>query len=176
MPNNQVISNPTEALKNFFRGHASGVAIITGRSVNGEPLGFTATSLTSLGSNPALISFNISQGASFYPSLITGALVNLHALSSENLDLAVRLAGPKTDRFTVQDWIEDSDSIAVFESATNLIKCRVRQIVEVERNAVVIADVLSGFKGEEQAPLLYHNRKFATIGEELLDNSLTPKK
>lgn len=176
MPIKQVLTNPTEALKNFFRSHASGVAIVTGKSDAGEPLGFTATSLTSLGSNPPLVSFNVAQGASFYPSLVSGAIVNFHALGSDNLDLAVRLAGSKTDRFTASDWAADSDGIAVFDAATNLIKCRIRQVVEVEQNAVVIADVVSGLLGEPRQPLLYHNRKFATIGEELLDNSSNSRK
>ncbi|MEY4740501.1 MAG: hypothetical protein RL402_26, partial [Actinomycetota bacterium] len=94
----------SDALKTAFRMHASGVAIITSHDDDGNPIGFTATSVTSLGSNPPLVSFNIARGSSSYPQLIVGREVALHTLSAKNLELAQRMAGPKEERFTQGDF------------------------------------------------------------------------
>lgn len=160
-----------EALKGFFRNHASGVAVVTTISKDGVPMGFTATSLTSLGTNPPLVSFNVAQGASFYATLQAGVRVNLHALGIRNLDLAIRLAGPREARFPVGSWGTDQDGLPVFENVTALLNCEIIQVVEVEKNAVVIAKALSGNALQSDVPLLYHQRAFVAGGDILKSNS-----
>ena len=66
-------TDASEALKAAFRRHASGVAVITTVDNKGEPIGFTATSMTSLGSNPALVTFNVARGSSSWPALSEAA-------------------------------------------------------------------------------------------------------
>ena len=65
----QEILDTSEALKAAFRRHASGVCVITLNDPDGNPVGFTATSVTSLGSNPALATFNVARGASSWNGL-----------------------------------------------------------------------------------------------------------
>lgn len=159
----------SDALKAAFRRHASGVAIITSATNGGEPIGFTATSVTSLGSNPPLVSFNIAQGSSSYEHLVSGVRVAIHVLQAANLGLAQRLAGPKDSRF--QDaqiqWIQ---GVPIFVEAAAVILGSIRTRLEVESNAVVIVDIESGIEGVEAEPLLYFKRGYLTAGQRLADN------
>ncbi len=159
-----------DALKSTFRSHASGVAIITSHDDEGRPIGFTATSVTSLGSNPPLVSFNIARGSSSYPQLIVGREVALHTLCAKNLELAQRMAGPKEERFTGDDY-ELVDKLPIFTSASSVLIGRVRERFEVEANAVVVLDILHGTEPMDQArPLLYYQRGYLTATERLADN------
>ncbi len=161
----------SEALKTAFRSHASGVAIITSHDSADNPIGFTATSVTSLGSNPPLVSFNIARGSSSYPELVPGREVALHTLSAQNLALAQRMAGPKENRFSVADF-ELIGKLPVFRSATTILIGKVRERFEVEANAVVILDILHGTAATEQhSPLVYFQRGYLTATERLADNS-----
>lgn len=157
------------ALKAVFRNHASGVAILTGTE-NGEPFGFTATSVTSLGSNPPLVSFNVARGASSYPKLKIGKMLALHALGEDNLELAVKLAGDKEQRFKDVEF-NIIDEVPVFSEANAVLLMKVRAVFEVESNAVVICDAVSGFEFASQSPLLYHQRGYIRAGNRLKDNS-----
>ena len=160
----------SDALKSTFRSHASGVAIITSHDDEGRPIGFTATSVTSLGSNPPLVSFNIARGSSSYPQLIVGREVALHTLCAKNLELAQRMAGPKEERFTGDDY-ELVDKLPIFTSASSVLIGRVRERFEVEANAVVVLDILHGTEPMDQArPLLYYQRGYLTATERLADN------
>lgn len=161
---------PAESLRAFFRNHASGVAIVTGVNAASEPIGFTATSLTSLGTNPPLVSFNVAQGASFYQSLCEGAHVNLHSLTVENLDLAARLAGPREGRFSVADWTSDANGVPLFSAVSAILNCRILKVVEIEKNSVVIAEAISGQLGQAGEPLIYHSRAFKAGGQTLRQN------
>lgn len=161
----------SEALKTAFRSHASGVAIITSHDGEGNPIGFTATSVTSLGSNPPLVSFNIARGSSSYPELLPGREVALHTLSAQNLALAQRMAGPKENRFSEADF-ELVGKLPVFRSATTILIGRVRERFEVEANAVVILDILHGTDAlENRSPLVYYQRGYLTATERLAENS-----
>lgn len=160
----------SDALKSTFRSHASGVAIITSHDDEGRPIGFTATSVTSLGSNPPLVSFNIARGSSSYPQLIVGREVALHTLCAKNLELAQRMAGPKEERFTGDDY-QLVGKLPIFTSASSVLIGRVRERFEVEANAVVVLDILHGTEPMNQArPLLYYQRGYLTATERLADN------
>jgi flavin reductase (DIM6/NTAB) family NADH-FMN oxidoreductase RutF len=161
----------SDALKATFRMHASGVAIITSHDQDGQPIGFTATSVTSLGSNPPLVSFNIARGSSSYPHLVVGRDVALHTLAATNLELAQRMAGPKEERFIEGDY-QLVGQLPVFPSASSILIGKVRERFEVEANAVVVLDILHGTEALQQdSPLLYYKRGYLTATERLADNS-----
>jgi flavin reductase (DIM6/NTAB) family NADH-FMN oxidoreductase RutF len=158
-----------EALKATFRRHASGVAIITSSASSGQPIGFTATSVTSLGSNPPLVTFNIAQGSSSYPHLTVGKLVAIHTLGTENLELAQLMAGPKELRFKGSYQV-GPENTPLFSEASAVLLARVRAKHEVESNAVVVLDAIEAFEGKPTDPLLYFQRGYLTVGPRLADN------
>jgi flavin reductase (DIM6/NTAB) family NADH-FMN oxidoreductase RutF len=159
-----------DALKATFRRHASGVAVVTSATESGEPLGFTATSVTSLGSNPPLVSFNIAQGSSSYPHLQPGRMVALHTLAAENLGLAQKMAGPREQRFGSNVQL-GPENTPIFPEATAILLCRIRSRHEVESNAVIVLDALSAYENSPADPLLYFQRGYLTAGTRLADNS-----
>ena len=157
-----------EALRAAFRRHASGISVITGNE-GGKPFGFTASSATSLGSNPPLVSLNIAQGSSSYPLMTKGRLLGLHILGSENLGLAQQMAGDKEKRFSTEYQLMTED-VPVFENASAILFIRIREVIDVEKNAVVICDVESGAELNDQSPITYYQRGYHQIGERLADN------
>jgi flavin reductase (DIM6/NTAB) family NADH-FMN oxidoreductase RutF len=157
------LQNPVDALKASFRLHASGVSILTFASPEGTPVGFTATSVTSLGATPPLVSFNVARGSSSWPSLSKAEYVAMHTLGIDNLELANRMAADHTKRFESSDWSIDSRGIPLLDGVTSVLILKIRQFVEVESNAVVVCDVVEGFAGTEQSPLLYHQRSYVTV-------------
>ncbi|MGQ4336108.1 flavin reductase family protein, partial [Streptomyces hayashii] len=60
-----------DLLRSVFRRHAAGVAVITASGGTG-PVGFTATSLSSVSAEPPMLSFGIGTGASSWPA-VSGA-------------------------------------------------------------------------------------------------------
>ena len=54
-----------DLFRSVFRQHAAGVAVITAQG--SHPVGFTATSLTSVAADPPLLSFGVGTGSSSWP-------------------------------------------------------------------------------------------------------------
>lgn len=158
----------SEALKAAFRRHASGVAVITTNDPQGNPVGFTATSMTSLGSNPPLVTFNVSRGASSWPAISAATHVALHMLGAKNVDLAQKMAADNTKRFLDADWERSEFDLPVFQNVTAVLFGKVREFHHVEQNAVFIIDIISGLTGSDDNALLYNQRAYFTTSEESL--------
>lgn len=160
--------DPSEALKAAFRRHASGVAIITTKDESGGPVGFTATSMTSLGSNPALVTFNVARGSSSWPALSRATHLALHILGEKNLELARKMAADHTQRFLADDWAFSEFGLPVFQEVTAVLFAKVREYHAIEQNAVFITEVVSGCLGADDKALLYNQRNYYTPADTAL--------
>jgi len=158
-------NQPVEALKAVFRRHASGVSIITMSDEELNPVGFTATSMTSLGSNPPLASFNVASGSSSWAPLCAAKYVAIHTLGIENIALAKKMAAAHELRFLDDDWDTGPRGLPIFREATGVLITKIREIHSVEANAVVIVEIEEGLIGAERQPLLYHQRAYKTAVE-----------
>jgi flavin reductase (DIM6/NTAB) family NADH-FMN oxidoreductase RutF len=162
------ITNPTEALKAAFRRHASGVCVITLNDPEGNPVGFTATSVTSLGSEPALASLNVARGASSWPALAVAEYVSIQMLNEASLPLAIRMSQDHTQRFVPNDWFRDAKTdVPIFENVNAALICKVRARHEIEKNAVVVVEIIEGLFPEELSSLLYHQRGYVLPGDRI---------
>ena len=162
MLENEINHDPSDALKAAFRRHASGVAVITTKSESEDPVGFTATSMTSLGSNPAMVTFNVARGSSSWPALSRATHLALHMLGENNLELARKMAEDHTKRFLGFDWEVSEFGLPVFKEATAVLFVKVREFHAIEQNAVFITEVVSGKLGTNDKALLYNQRSYFT--------------
>jgi flavin reductase (DIM6/NTAB) family NADH-FMN oxidoreductase RutF len=168
MLDSNINQDPTEALKAAFRRHASGVAVITTNDPSGNPVGFTATSMTSLGSTPALVTFNVSQGSSSWFAISNAKHVALHMLGVNNHELAQKMANDNSKRFLDSDWKRSEFDLPVFQNVTAVLFGRVREFNPVEQNAVFVIEILSGVTGDNDKALLYNQRAYFTTSDESL--------
>ena len=158
-------TNPAEALRAVFRRHASGVSVITMKDAAGNPVGFTATSMTSLGANPPLASFNVASGASSWKALCSATHVAIHTLTSDNVDLAKKMAAAHELRFVDDDWSRGKHDLPIFNDVSAVLITKVREIHAIESNAVVIVEIEEGLVGAQGKPLIYHERTYKTAAE-----------
>lgn len=157
----------TNALLAFFRRHASGVAVITLIDADGNPYGFTATSVTSLGAKPPLATFNVASGSSSWAALCNSSYVALHSLSEANLDLANKMSSPHEKRFLDDDWARGPHNLPIFKDVSSVAIGKIREVHNVESNAVVIVDIEQGLVGETGGGLLYQQREYRGLGVQL---------
>lgn len=149
-----------EAFKATFRRHAAGVAAITALTPEGEPVGFTATSLASLSAVPPLATFNMSRVSTAWPAMSIGSRVVIHTLGPRTRDLAVRMAADHSERFTGDHWDRGPHGLPVLRGVTAWMIGRVVDIRPAEANAVVIVEIENGHLGPEDEALIYHERAY----------------
>ena len=160
---------PQEAFLSAFALHTAGVAVITANSPSGNPVGFTATSLTSFSAFPPRASFNMSQHASSYRALAIDSKVLLHFLAEDQVALSKQMSGPVDERFAGEHWVADGDGLPRLNGVRAMLSARVVSVAEVGENATVIVEIDGGETNPERKPLVYVERGYHSIGDSLGD-------
>ncbi|MYW19290.1 flavin reductase, partial [Streptomyces sp. SID2955] len=133
-----------DLLRSTFRRHAAGVAVITARGASG-PVGFTATSLTSVSAEPPMVSFGIGTGASSWPAIAEADHVGVHVLGEHQSDLAATFARSGADRFGASTaWREGPEGVPVLDDVLAWLVCRIVGRVPAGDHRIVLAEAVVG--------------------------------
>jgi flavin reductase (DIM6/NTAB) family NADH-FMN oxidoreductase RutF len=152
-----------DLLRSVFRRHAAGVAVITAPGPDG-PVGFTATSLTSVSADPPMLSFGIGTGASSWPAVSRAEHVGVHILGEHQQELAATFARSGADRFGAPTaWREGPEGVPVLDGVLAWLVCRVAARVPAGDHCLVLGEVVLGDSTGPGRPLLYHQGRFTAL-------------
>ncbi|WP_329459201.1 flavin reductase family protein [Streptomyces sp. NBC_01497] len=153
-----------ELLRAVFRRHAAGVAVITAHR-SGRPVGFTATSLTSVAADPPMVSFGVSSTSSCWPVLAETTYVGVHVLGEHQRELAATFARSGADRFAPPtSWRPGPEGVPLLDGVLAWLVCRVEARVPAGDHRIVVARVVTGDPAGSGTPLLYHQGGFHSLG------------
>ncbi|MDQ0989253.1 flavin reductase family protein [Streptomyces sp. V3I7] len=149
-----------DLLRSAFRRHAAGVAVITARGATG-PVGFTATSLSSVSAEPPLLSFGVGTGGSSWPAIATADHVGVHVLGEHQQELAATFARSGADRFgAATAWREGPEGVPVLDDVLVWLVCRVVGRFPAGDHRIVLGEVVLGDPAGTGRPLLYHQGRY----------------
>ncbi|MFJ8074174.1 flavin reductase family protein [Streptomyces sp. NPDC096176] len=151
-----------DLLRSVFRQHAAGVAVIT--AGGSRPVGFTATSLTSVAADPPLISFGVGTGSSSWPVVANAEHVGVHLLGEHQQELAATFARSGADRFAPPtSWRTGPEGVPVLDGVLAWMACRVVARVPAGDHRIVIAEAVVGDPAGGGRPLVYHQGRFTAL-------------
>ncbi|MER6996103.1 flavin reductase family protein [Streptomyces sp. NPDC000410] len=151
-----------DLLRSVFRQHAAGVAVITAQG--DRPVGFTATSLSSVAAEPPLISFGIGTSSSSWPVVSEASYVGVHVLGEHQRELAATFARSGADRFAPPTrWRSGPWGVPVLDGVLAWLVCRVVARVPAGDHRIVIAEAVAGDPAGDGRPLLYHQGRFNAL-------------
>lgn len=147
-----------------LRRHPAGVGVITLMS-DGGPVGFTATSLSSLSLEPPLVCFNITETSSSIAALRGATSVVVHILGEHQLDVARRFSRTAELRFVdPQSWSALDTGEPVLTGTPTWLRTELQQLIPAGDSTLVIGRVTrihcDDHDGAIPAPLIYHNGAF----------------
>jgi len=155
-------------LKQAFRGHPGGVALITATGPDGH-VALTATSVASVSAEPPLLVFSVSALSSSTPTIRGAESVVVHLLSASELHLARLGATSGVDRFADTSlWTTLSTGEPVFHGTTWLRSIVVDRLGAGSATLIVAQPVESNVAAREGHPrdaLVYHDRSWHRLGE-----------
>ncbi|AHI02716.1 flavin oxidoreductase [Corynebacterium falsenii DSM 44353] len=104
--------------RDVFRGHPAGVTLISA-TVDGRPVGLTASSVSSLSLDPLSVSFSFMKDTGSAGELLRADSVLIHFLTQDQADVAATFAAPsgggavastmKTEKTTTQTTTKSED-------------------------------------------------------------------
>jgi flavin reductase (DIM6/NTAB) family NADH-FMN oxidoreductase RutF len=143
-----------------LRRHPAGVVIITLSSPT-RPVGFTATSFTSLSLDPPLVCFNITNTSSSVEALRRAQSIVIHLLGEHQIETAQRFSRSAEHRFAdAALWTSVDTGEPLLAHTPTWLRAEIQQFVDAGDSTLVIARVTHIHLDDTDAtpaPLLYHN-------------------
>jgi flavin reductase (DIM6/NTAB) family NADH-FMN oxidoreductase RutF len=145
--------------RQVLRRHAAAVVVVTAPG----PVGFTATSFTSVSLDPPLVSFCVAHSASAWPRVSAAPVVAVHVLTAEQERVARAFATPGIDRFAEHEsigaWHEGPHGVPLLDGALAVLICRPVDRIEAGDHVIVVAAPIHAEHHDDAdaAPLVYHD-------------------
>jgi flavin reductase (DIM6/NTAB) family NADH-FMN oxidoreductase RutF len=167
----ETAAHPPESFKAVFRQHPAGVGLITAAGADG-PVGLTASSIASVAVDPMTLSFSVTRAIRTAGVLLKAGTISVQLLADHHVDLAWAFARSGEPRFTTaQGWSQFDTGEPLLPDARAALRCRITTVVPVGSSSLVLAEVLEVRVGPQAAPLIYHDRRFRRLEEELPESS-----
>ena len=139
---------------------ATGVTIVTARTPAGALIGLTANSFNSLSLSPPLVLWSLSQAAGSMPALSTGSHYAINVLAADQVALAERFAGRRSDRWAGVAYTEGASGAPLISGAAASFECFNRSRYEEGDHVIFVGEVERCSHQPGAAPLLFHGGKF----------------
>jgi flavin reductase (DIM6/NTAB) family NADH-FMN oxidoreductase RutF len=133
---------------------ATGVTIITAIS-NGEPVGMSANSFTSLSLDPPLVLFCAAESSTTYPRIRGARRFCVNVLAEQQQDVAQLFAVRGADRFERAEWHPGLTGSPVLEGVLAYLECEIETEHVAGDHVIVVGRVLDLGSSTERRPLLF---------------------
>lgn len=130
-----------DRFKAAFRHHAAGVAVVSA-DVGDGPIALTASSVTSVSAEPAVLLFSVASSTATGRALATARSAVVHLLDADDHALAMRCADPTVDRFAdASAWERLPTGEPVFVGPRLLLRGEVRERLAFGEATVLVLAV-----------------------------------
>ena len=150
--------------KAVFRNHPAGVAVVTLRGPHG-PVGFTATSVTSVSAAPPVLAFSLAAASSSRPALERAGSVVVNFLAEDQRDVAATFARRGADRFAQVAWHSLPSGEPVLRGVTAWVRGEIEQRIPVGDSLLVTVGAGLSERHDGARPLVYVDRTYHRLGD-----------
>lgn len=141
---------------------ATGVTVLTTRTLTGDPIGMTASSVASVSLDPPLVLVSVDRRHDMHAALDAASYFVLNILAADQEALSRRFAADEPDRFGGVGYRPNKQGIAVLDGVLAHIECEKRTAVPAGDHTVYLGLVIGGAVTERR-PLLYYRGGYASL-------------
>lgn len=157
------------AFKQGMRALAGAVCVVVADGPEGEPLGLTATAVTSLSADPPSLLVCVNRSASIASALAPKASFTVNVLSANQQDVAQAFGGQRVAkgvaRFAFGGWVRAKSEALLLSGANVAFECTVAQVSDWATHHIVIGEVVDVHLANPQHPaLIYHDGHYKSLG------------
>jgi flavin reductase (DIM6/NTAB) family NADH-FMN oxidoreductase RutF len=158
-----VSTNFTERdLRDAFGLFATGVTVVTALRPDGEPVGVTANSFTSVSLEPALLLWCLAGISGSAPAFSIGAPFAVHILSHHQHELAVQFARRSHDKFDAEHHGHKKPHPPHLPNVLCRFDCKVHALHDGGDHMIIVGQVL-GIVRHPGTPLAFHSGRFGNF-------------
>jgi len=152
------------SLRTVMSCFPTGVTVVATRDVDGQPLGLTVNSFTSVSLDPPLVLICINRRANSHDPLLAAGGFAVSILSATQGEVAARFATrPSDGRFEGIQWTPAPSGSPVLVGSAAWLDCSIHEVVTAGDHTIVLGKVVAGSWSDEPA-LLFHRGLMGPAG------------
>lgn len=148
--------------RNALGQFATGVTVITTRDAEGQPVGMTANSFSSLSLEPPLVLWSIAKTSSNYAVFAEANHFAIHVLSAEQQSLSGQFARKDIDRFDGIEFETNDSGTPLLAEFLSRFECTTEHRYDGGDHLILVGRVQDLATGDGD-PLLFFRGNFLNI-------------
>ena len=153
----------TRLLRDAFGCFATGVTVVTTNAPDGEPVGLTVNSFSSVSLDPPLLLVCPAKAAGTTELLESAGSFAVNVLGSGAKATSTRFARKGADRFGSEDWSTSKLGLPVLTGALAVFECRKHALHEGGDHRILVGRIVHASFHAEDDPLLYYRGEYRGI-------------
>ena len=143
---------------------ATGVTIVTTLDQDGEKVGITANSFSSLSLDPPLILFCIDAKINSFQAFEASSHFNINVLREDQMDISNIFARSSDDKWEGVEHGYGENGCPTFDGSIAVLECDKHAIFEGGDHLIMVGRVTKmDYDGDDCRPLLYYKGAYANI-------------
>lgn len=155
--------NDTKDLRNLFGCFATGVTVVTTLDKNGNKVGMTANSFSSLSLNPPLLLWSIAKSSSHFSVFVEADYFAVHILTAQQEKQAKNFSQKEYDRFGTSSYSIGIGGCPLIDDCYAVFECRTFNRVDNAGDHVILIGEIEKASATESEPLIFHKGKYASL-------------
>jgi flavin reductase (DIM6/NTAB) family NADH-FMN oxidoreductase RutF len=153
------------ALRSVMASFPTGVTVVAARTGDGEPVGLTVNSFTSVSLEPPLVLICIWHGSSSHDPLVEAGGFAISVLAASQGAVAQRFASrPSEGRFDEVEWTEAPSGHPVISGASAWLDCSIHEVITAGDHSILLGLTQACGWGDEPALVFHRGSMSSTEG------------
>jgi len=146
-------------------GHfATGVAVISTFTEDGNTLGLTVNSFASVSLDPPLILWSLDKGSDRFAPLMQVERFAVNILGQGEQEISRRLSRKGQSTLQPDEFQKSTHGVPVLNHAAAIFECVVHDKIEAGDHVIFIGRVLASSHNSHETPLLYYRGAYRALG------------
>ena len=157
-----VQQHDSKAFRNALGQFATGVTVITTLDAEGNKIGMTANSFSSVSLDPMLVLWSIAKTSKAFDAFMTAQHFAIHVLCAEQKDVSSQFASTCDDRFCGIEHRAGRGGVPILANYSAVFQCDMESRYEGGDHVIIVGRVTE-FDNTGKAPLIFHAGRYADL-------------
>jgi flavin reductase (DIM6/NTAB) family NADH-FMN oxidoreductase RutF len=157
---NPVDGSWARAFRAVLGHYPTGVTAVT--ALDGEPIGMTIGSFSSISLEPMLVGFFVDSESSTWPRIQRAGAFAVNVLADDQHELCRVFATRGADRFANTGWTPGLDGVPLLDGAVAWIECELLRIVDAGDHELAIGTVRRVQEGPGR-PIVFYRGEYSRL-------------
>ncbi len=152
----------SRALRDALGEFATGVAVVTARGADGQPVGVTVNSFASVSLEPPLVLWSLGLASPSLAAFESCSHYAVNILAADQVEFSQRFSQAQEDRFVGITTTVGAGGTPLLPGCSAWFECR-NEIRYPGGDHVILVGFVVNFRREPKAPLVFHGGRYREL-------------